>query len=59
VRENWHKKFAETPDVLKSAQRQHTVVPVLDLEIGGGEFIAMPSSRAVHPIRFKGLAWKG
>jgi 3-deoxy-7-phosphoheptulonate synthase len=48
VRENWHKKFAETPDVLKSAQRQHTVVPVLDLEIGGGEFIAMAGPCSVE-----------
>jgi 3-deoxy-7-phosphoheptulonate synthase len=48
VRENWHKEFAETPDVLKSAQRQHTVVPVLDLEIGGGEFIAMAGPCSVE-----------
>ena len=31
VRESWQERFAETPDVLKSAERQQTVVPVLDL----------------------------
>ena len=48
MRESWHERFAETPDVLKSAQRQHTIVPVLDLEIGGGEFIVMAGPCAVE-----------
>jgi 3-deoxy-7-phosphoheptulonate synthase len=48
VRESWHERFAETPDVLKSAQRQHTIVPVLDMEIGGGEFIVMAGPCAVE-----------
>jgi 3-deoxy-7-phosphoheptulonate synthase len=48
VRESWHERFAETPDVLKSAQRQHTIVPVLDLEVGGGEFIVMAGPCAVE-----------
>jgi 3-deoxy-7-phosphoheptulonate synthase len=48
VRESWHERFAETPDVLKSAQRQHTTVPVLDLRIGGGEFIVMAGPCAVE-----------
>ena len=48
MRENWRKKFAETPDVLKSARRQQTVVPVLDLEIGGGDFIAMAGPCSVE-----------
>jgi 3-deoxy-7-phosphoheptulonate synthase len=48
VRESWHERFAETPDVLKNAQRQHTIVPVLDLEIGGGEFIVMAGPCAVE-----------
>jgi 3-deoxy-7-phosphoheptulonate synthase len=48
VRENWRKKFAETPDVLKSARLQHTVVRVLDLEIGGGDFIAMAGPCSVE-----------
>ena len=48
MRESWHERFAETPDVLKNAQRQHTIVPVLDLEIGGGEFIVMAGPCAVE-----------
>jgi 3-deoxy-7-phosphoheptulonate synthase len=48
VRESWHERFAETPDVLKSAQRQRTTVPVLDLEIGGGGFIVMAGPCAVE-----------
>ena len=48
MRESWHERFAETPDVLKSAQRQRTTVPVLDLEIGGGGFIVMAGPCAVE-----------
>ena len=48
MRESWHERFAETPDVLKSTQRQHTTVPVLDLRIGGGEFIVMAGPCAVE-----------
>jgi 3-deoxy-7-phosphoheptulonate synthase len=48
VREDWHERFAETPDVLKSARRQQTVVSVLDLEIGGDEFITMAGPCSVE-----------
>jgi 3-deoxy-7-phosphoheptulonate synthase len=48
VRLDWHERFAETPDVLKSARRQQTTVPVLDLEIGGGEFITMAGPCSVE-----------
>jgi len=48
VRETWHDRFAETPDVLKSAWRQQTVVQVLDLEIGGDDFIAMAGPCSVE-----------
>ena len=48
MRESWHDRFAETPDVLKSAQRQQTIVPVLDFEIGGGEFITMAGPCSVE-----------
>ncbi len=46
MREDWRDRFAESPDVLKNALRQQTVVSVLDLEIGNGEFftIAGPCS---------------
>jgi 3-deoxy-7-phosphoheptulonate synthase len=48
VRESWHERFAETPDVLKSSLRRQTVVPVLDLEIGGDEFITMAGPCSVE-----------
>jgi 3-deoxy-7-phosphoheptulonate synthase len=48
VRDSWHERFAESPDVLKSARRQQTVVPVLDLEIGGDEFITMAGPCSVE-----------
>ena len=48
VRESWHERFAETPDVLKSSTRQQTIVPVLDLEIGGGDFITMAGPCSVE-----------
>jgi 3-deoxy-7-phosphoheptulonate synthase len=48
VRESWHERFAETPGVLKSAWRHRTVVPVLDLEIGGDKFITMAGPCSVE-----------
>ncbi|MGD0737226.1 MAG: 3-deoxy-7-phosphoheptulonate synthase [Terracidiphilus sp.] len=48
MRGTWHERFAESPDVLKSARRQQTVVPVLDLEIGGDEFITMAGPCSVE-----------
>jgi len=48
VREDWLKRFADSPDVLKSTQRLQTVVPVLNLEIGGGEFVTMAGPCSVE-----------
>jgi len=48
VRQSWNERFAETPGVLKSARREQTVVPVLDLEIGGDEFITMAGPCSVE-----------
>jgi 3-deoxy-7-phosphoheptulonate synthase len=48
VREDWCERFAESPDCLKSARRVQTIVPVLDLEIGGGEFITMAGPCSVE-----------
>ena len=48
MRANWHERFAESPDVLKSTRRQQTVVPALDLEIGGDEFITMAGPCSVE-----------
>ena len=48
MRGSWHERFAESPDVLKSARHQQTVVRVLDLEIGGDEFITMAGPCSVE-----------
>ena len=48
MRESWHERFAESPDALKSERRRQTVVPVLDLEIGGDEFITMAGPCSVE-----------
>lgn len=48
MRQSWHERFAETPDVLKSNQLKQTVVRVLDLEIGGDEFITMAGPCSVE-----------
>jgi 3-deoxy-7-phosphoheptulonate synthase len=48
VREDWREPFAESPDCLKSARCQQTIVPVLDLEIGGGDFITMAGPCSVE-----------
>jgi 3-deoxy-7-phosphoheptulonate synthase len=48
VRESWHERFADSPDALKSERRRQTVVPVLDLEIGGDEFITMAGPCSVE-----------
>ena len=41
MRESWLERFAEAPDVLIDARRQRTIVPVLDLAVGGDEFVTM------------------
>ena len=48
MRETWHERFAEAPDCLKSSLLQQTVVLVLDMEIGGGEFITMAGPCSVE-----------
>jgi len=48
VRASWQERFAETSDVLKSSKHQQTVVRVLDLEIGGSEFITMAGPCSVE-----------
>ena len=44
----WRQRFAETPDVLKSTQRQRTIVRVLDAELGGGGFVTMAGPCSVE-----------
>jgi len=48
VRASWQERFAETSDVLKSSQHQQTIVRVLDLEIGGSDFITMAGPCSVE-----------
>ena len=48
MREDWSDRFTESPDCLKSTRRQQTIVPVLDLEIGGGDFITMAGPCSVE-----------
>ena len=46
--ESWQERFAESPDVLKSAERPQTTVQVLDFEIGGGLFVTMAGPCSVE-----------
>jgi 3-deoxy-7-phosphoheptulonate synthase len=50
VCETWRERFSESPDTLKSARLEQTVVSVLDLEIeiGGDEFITMAGPCSVE-----------
>jgi 3-deoxy-7-phosphoheptulonate synthase len=48
VRESWQERFAETPDVLKSAGRERTLVPVRDFAVGGREFVMMAGPCSVE-----------
>lgn len=48
MRASWKERFSETSDVLKSAKHQQTVVRVLDLEIGGSDFITMAGPCSVE-----------
>ena len=48
MRASWQECFAEASDVLKSPKHQQTVVRVLDLEIGGSDFITMAGPCSVE-----------
>ena len=48
VRESWQECFAGSPDVLRTEQRPRTTVPVLDIEIGGDEFVTMAGPCSVE-----------
>ena len=45
---SWQARFADVPDVLKSEHRRSTVVPVLDLTIGGDDFVTIAGPCAVE-----------
>ena len=48
MRPSWHERFGESPGVLKTARRDQTVVPVLNAEIGGRDFITMAGPCSVE-----------
>ena len=48
MRVSWHDRFSESPDVLKSARHEQTIVPVLDVKIGGDEFVTMAGPCSVE-----------
>ena len=48
MRQSWHDCFGDSPDVLKSARCEQTIVPVLDTEIGGRDFIIMAGPCSVE-----------
>ncbi len=48
MRGTWQERFAGTPDVLRGGRRQQTIVPVLDIEIGGDEFVTMAGPCSVE-----------
>ncbi len=48
MRQTWHERFCDSPGVLKSARCDQTVVPVLDTEIGGRDFITMAGPCSVE-----------
>jgi len=48
VRKSWQERFADTPDVLICEHRRCTVVQVLDLKIGSGDFVTIAGPCAVE-----------
>ena len=48
MREGWLEHFADAPDVLIGARRRRTIVPVLDLAVGGDEFVTMAGPCSVE-----------
>jgi 3-deoxy-7-phosphoheptulonate synthase len=51
VREGWREQFAESPDVLRDARRERTVVRVRDVVVGGDEFVTMAGPCSVETER--------
>ena len=48
MRASWYDQFSDSPDVLRSEGIEPTVVPVLDFEIGGEDFITMAGPCSVE-----------
>jgi len=51
VRDRWQQQFADAPDCLIGPKRPRTVLHVLDLEIGGDEFVTMAGPCSVETER--------
>jgi len=51
VRPSWHERFCDSPGVLKTARCDQTVVRVLDLKIGGHDFVTMAGPCSVETER--------
>ena len=51
MRESWQEHFAEAPDALLGTRRQRTIVRVLDLAVGGEEFVTMAGPCSVESER--------
>lgn len=47
----WTEQFADSPEVLKAAPEQQTIVSVRDIAIGGGEFVTMAGPCSVESER--------
>lgn len=48
MRKSWQERFADTPAVLICGQRSRTIIPVLDLSIGDGDFVTIAGPCAVE-----------
>lgn len=48
MRESWQDRFADAPDVLIGKRRDRTVVPALDVAVGGDDFITMAGPCSVE-----------
>ncbi len=48
MRATWQDCFAGAPDVLRGGRRQQTIVRVLDIEVGGDEFVTMAGPCSVE-----------
>lgn len=48
MRMSWQDRFADVPDVLRNEHRRGTVVPVLDLTIGGDDVVTIAGPCAVE-----------
>ncbi len=51
MRDRWQQQFADAPDCLIGPKRPRTVLHVLDIEIGGDEFVTMAGPCSVETER--------